>query len=204
MLRPLLRLLTPAIAVLLASCASAPTHFYTLLPPVQVQAPAVPPAGFAIDFEPVVVPAEVDQASWLIRTGPGQVALLDNERWAVPLADELRAVLADELTQRLGAREADDGTDHAGVPVYRIRMQVRRFESVPGKYALIEADWTVAGAQGDRVLSCGSRVSRTVEPGYPALALGHQRALEAIAESMAFAVRGVAAGNPACPPAQAE
>jgi uncharacterized protein len=199
-----LRLFVPAFAAMLAGCASAPTHFYTLLPPAQPQTAAVAPAEFAIDVEPVGVPAEVDQAAWLVRTGPGQVALLDDERWAAPLDEELRAALGDELSRRLGAREVYDSANHAGVPVYRIRLQVRRFESAPAQYALIEADWSVAGRDGDRALTCTSRVSQSVEPGYAALALGHQRAVAAIAARIALAVSSVAAGGAACPKAEPE
>jgi uncharacterized protein len=185
--------------VLLAGCSSAPTHFYTLLPAAQPQAAAVAPAPFAIEVAPVGVPAEVDQAAWLVRTGPGQVALLDSEQWAAPLADELRAALADELTRQLGARQAEGGAGHPSMPVYRIQLDVRRFDSTPGQYALIEADWNVARRDGSRHLSCSSRVSQAVEPGYAALALGHQRAVAMIADAMASAVRSLEAGTPACP-----
>jgi uncharacterized protein len=204
MLRTSSRIFAPALAALLAACASAPTHFYTLLPPAQPQATAARPAEFAIEVEPVGVPAEVDQAAWLVRTGPGQVAVLDNERWAAPLGDELRAALADELTRQLGARDVFYAPGHPAVPVYRIALRVRRFESAPGQYTLIEADWSVSGRDGDHALVCSSRVSQPVEPGYAALALGHQRAVASIADAIAAAVRSAVAGNPACPQAQAD
>ena len=193
-----------AFVAMLAACSSAPTHFYTLLPPAQPAAPATVPAAFAIAVEPVGVPAEVDQAQWLVRTGPGQVAVLDNERWAAPLGDELRAALADELTRQLGVRDVYKATNPGGVPVYRIQVEVRRFESVASGYALIEADWNVArrDATPGSALVCHSRVSQPVEPGYAALALGHQRAVAAISANIAFAVRDAAAGGTACPPAE--
>jgi uncharacterized lipoprotein YmbA len=196
------RLFVPAFATMLAACASAPTHFYTLLPPAPSQVAAAAPAEFAIDVEAVGVPAEVDQAAWLVRTGPGQVAVLDDERWAAPLADELRAALAEELSQRLGARDVFNAAGHSAVPVYRIALRVRRFDSAPGQYALIEADWSVSGRDGDHGLVCSSRVSQNVGPGYAALALGHQRAVTMLADAIASAVRGMAAGKAACPQAQ--
>ena len=202
--RLLFRIPGLAFASTLAACASAPTYFYTLLPPAQPQAAAVAPAEFAIDVEPVGVPAEVDQASWLIRTGPSRMALLDDQRWAAPLADELRAALAHELTRRLGARDVHNAANRSAVTVYRIQIQVRRFESAPGQYALIEADWSVARRNGDHALTCSSRELQTVEPGYAALALGHQRAVVAIADSIAAAVTSVASGNAVCPQEQAQ
>ena len=193
-----------ALALTLAACSSAPTRFYTLMPPAQPAPPATAPAAFAIAVEPVGVPSEVDQAQWLVRTGPGQVAVLDNERWAAPLGDELRAALADELIRQLGARDVYKAANPAGVAVYRIQVEVRRFESVAGSYALIEADWSVArrDATPASTLECHSRVSQPVEAGYAALAVGHQHALAAIGMRIALAVRGVAAGGAACPPAE--
>jgi uncharacterized lipoprotein YmbA len=203
------RLLSPfafALAATLTACSSAPTHFYTLMPPAPPGAPATAPATFAIAVEPVGVPAEVDQVQWLVRTGPGQVAVLDNERWAAPLGDEVRAALADELTRQLGARDVYKAANPAGVPVYRIQVEVQRFESVVGSYALIEADWNVArrDAVPGPALTCHSRVSRPVQPGYAALAVGHQHALAAMATRIALAVRGIAAGGTACPPIEPE
>lgn len=195
-----------ALAATLSACSSVPTHFYTLMPPAQPATPAAAPAAFAIAVDPVGVPAEVDQAQWLVRTGPGQVAVLDDERWAAPLGDELRAALADELTRQLGARDVYKAANPAGVPVYRIQVEVRRFESVAGSYALIEADWSVArrDATPGSALVCHSRVSQSVEAGYAALAVGHQRAVAAIGARIASAVSSAAAGGTACPPIEAE
>jgi uncharacterized lipoprotein YmbA len=204
MLRLPLRSFAFALAATLVACSSAPTHFYTLLPPAEPATAAAAPAAFAIAVEPVGVPAEVDQVQWLVRTGPGQMALLDNERWAAPLGDELRAAFAEELTHRLGARDVYKAANFAGMPVYRIQIEVRRFESAAGGYALIEADWSVARREGGTgaAMQCHSRVSQPVEPGYAALALGHQRAVAAIAARVALAVRSVVSGGATCPPAE--
>ena len=194
----LLCALTSTLSVLLAACASAPTHFYTLLAPPVADSPA-PPAAYAIAVEPVGVPAEDDQTQWLVRVSGGEVAVLDGERWAAPLSDELRAALAEELSRDLGAHEVYKSPGRDDRPVYRIQVQVRRFESAPAQYALIDADWSVARRDGATALSCHSRVSQPVEAGYPALALGHQRAVSAIAAQIAAAVRGMAGATAACP-----
>lgn len=193
-----LRPLALSLATALVACGSAPTHFYTLLAPAQTVAAAITPATFAIQVEVVGVPVEADQAQWLVRTGPGQVAVLDNERWAAPLGDELRGAFIDELTRQIGARNLYEGTKHPNTPVYHIQIDVRRFESAAGQYALIEADWSIVRREDKPalVLDCHSRVSQPVEPGYAALALGHQRAVAAISTRIALAVRKVASGEP--------
>jgi uncharacterized protein len=184
-----------AMVTTLASCSSVPTHFYTLLTPPS-NAP-VPEASFAIHVEPVVVPAENDQAAWLVRVSPSEVAVLDGQRWAAPLSDELRAAFADTLQEQLGARDVDaSGTMKTK---YIIHIAIRRFESVPGQQALIDADWSVRG-EGSVVLMCTSQASQRVAAGYAALAAGHQQIVRTMALQMASAVRAMEAHHPACPP----
>lgn len=132
-----------AIGLALTACASAPVRYYTLVAPLQEtsSAPAVP---FLTDLQSVGVPVQVDQPQLLVRQANGGITQLDNERWVAPLADELRTALSAELTQKLGTQ------DIAGLPspinkqVLRIKVEVRRFDSLPGQYAVINADWSLA------------------------------------------------------------
>jgi uncharacterized lipoprotein YmbA len=107
-------------AAALAGCASAPTHFYTLQQsaPAHTDAPAVSSA-FLIDLQPVGVPAQVDQPELVVRQSEQRVAVLDNERWAAPLAGELRDALSADLAGALGTRDAGLSRPPA-TPVYRI------------------------------------------------------------------------------------
>lgn len=176
----------------LAACSSAPTHFHTLVPGATV-APAVT-APFAIDVLPVGVPAQVDQPQLVVRQGDGSVALLEGEQWIAPLADEVRAAVAAELTRRLGAQDVHGLPQAAGRPLYRIKLDVRRFDSVPAQYALVEAAWSVRATGSERSLECTASVREAVGPGYDALVRGHQQALMALADQIAVAVRGLAGG----------
>ena len=193
-MRSVLRAGVIALVTALSGCSSAPTHFYTLLPPPSNT--SVPAASFAVHVEPVVVPAENDQAAWLVRVGPSEVAVLDGERWAAPLSDELHAAFTDTLQEQLGARDADaSGTVKTK---YVIRIVIRRFESVPGQYAMIDADWTVR-REDSVALMCTSQASQNVAAGYAALAAGHQQIVRTLALQMAAAVRSMEAHHPACP-----
>ena len=177
-----------------AGCASAPIHFYTLIPPSSNA--SVAPASFAIHVEPVAVPSESDQAAWLVRVSPSEVAVLDGERWAAPLADELRAAFADVLQEQLGARDVD-----VGGPIkkkYIVRIAIRRFESTPGQQALIATDWSLR-SEGSIALACTSRESQPVAAGYAALAAGHQQIVRTIATQMAGAVRTMESHQGMCP-----
>ena len=163
---------------------------------VAVPTPVVPVAVLL----PVGVPAEVDRPQLVVRRGAQGVRVLDGERWAAPLADEARAALSADLARELDARDAS-GLPRAGKPRLRIKVDLRRFESVPGGYALIEASWAVRSVQGGAGVVCSSAIRQEVGPGYDALVKGHQQALRRLAAQIAAAARAVAAqGAPTCPP----
>ena len=202
------RLLGLGIALTLAGCASAPLHYYTLVPPATdptSDAASSSPAMASLPFEllPVTVPAQVDQPQLVVRDGSQGVALLNGERWIAPLDDELRSALSTDLAHQLHSEDVSalPGSDK---PLLRIKLDVRRFDSLPGSYALIDATWSVrvmhgASGQGSAV-SCNSRVSETVGAGYDALVQGHQRAIGRLAAQIAAVAQSLGNGQtPACP-----
>lgn len=198
-----------AAGVLLAACASAPLHYYTLVAPADESAGGLvaPAAGAsvapALPFEllPVGVPAQVDQPQLVVREGGQGVALLGSERWIAPLGDEVRSALSADLARALHSADVS-GLPGNGQPLLRIKLDLRRFDSAPGSYALIEAAWSVRLLHGAQpaTLACTSRVSEAVGPGYPALVQGHQRAIARLATQIAGVARALGAGQAAvCP-----
>lgn len=194
-----------AAGLLLAACASAPLHYYTLVAPADESAGGlVAPAAPSLPFEllPVGVPAQVDQPQLVVREGGQGVALLGGERWIAPLGDEVRSALSADLARELHSADVS-GLPGNDKPLLRIKLDVRRFDSAPGSYALIEAAWSVRLLHGARpaTLACTSRVNEAVGPGYPALVQGHQRAIARLAAQIATAARALGEGQaPACPP----
>lgn len=190
------------VSLLLAACASSPLHYYTLVAPADqaVEAPTVPSLPF--ELLPVSVPAQVDQPQLVVREGGQGVALLGSERWVAPLGDELRGALSADLARELGSPDVS-GLPGNSNPRLRIKLEVRRFDSQPGGYALIEGAWSVRLLHGAKpaALACTSRVSETVGPGYAALVQGHQQAVARIAVQIAGVARAISAGaRPDCPP----
>jgi uncharacterized lipoprotein YmbA len=193
----------------LAACASAPLHYYTLIPPALippagdgVASPAME-SGAALPFEllPVSVPAQVDQPQLVVREGSQGVALLEGERWIAPLGDELRGALSADLARELHSQDVS-GLPGNDKPRLRIKLDVRRFDSQPGSYALIEGNWSVRVLHGaeETAVACTSRVSESVGPGYDALVQGHQQAIGQLAAQIATASRALAGGQAAtCP-----
>ncbi|KZC23594.1 hypothetical protein RHOFW104T7_12670 [Rhodanobacter thiooxydans] len=195
-----------AAALLLAACASAPLHYYTLVAPADesagsLVAPVAAAPALPFDLLPVGVPAQVDQPQLVVREGGQGVALLAGERWIAPLGDEVRSALSADLARELHSADVSGlpGNDR---PLLRIKLDLRRFDSVPGSYALVEAAWSVRLLHGERAatLACTSRVSETVGPGYAALVQGHQRAIARLAAQIAGVARTLGGGRAAvCP-----
>ena len=185
----------------LAACSSTPSHFYTLLPP-----PAAPPAAgaaYRIEVQPVQMPEQVATEQMVVRISTGELVPVETRRWIAPLGDEIRGALSADLSQRLGANDTYGLPAGAGgsLPLYRISVKVQRFESSLGAYARIDALWTVqrAGVDSAAGLTCGYSQSQPVQPGYEAMAQGHQQALAAIADRIAATVGALRGGGASCP-----
>ncbi|HEY8682136.1 MAG TPA: PqiC family protein [Rhodanobacter sp.] len=192
--------------LVLAACASAPLHYYTLIAPAGESAGGLvaQSATPSLPFEllAVSVPAQVDQPQLVVREGGQGVALLDGERWIAPLGDEVRSALSADLARELQSEDLS-GLSGKDKPLLRIKLDLRRFDSQPGSYALIEGTWSVHLLHGSRdgALTCSSRISETVGSGYDALVQGHQRAIGQLAAQIAAVSRALGSGQtPACPP----
>ncbi|MFC5435651.1 membrane integrity-associated transporter subunit PqiC [Rhodanobacter umsongensis] len=205
MIRLAVRLLGAGGLLALAACASAPLHYYTLMAPADAPAGSSVPDGAAASppFEllPVSVPTQVDQPQLVVREGGQGVALLGGERWIAPLGDEVRGALSADLARELRSQDISGLPAH-DTPLLRIKLDLRRFDSQPGSYALIEGTWSVRLLHGAHpgALACSSRISVPVGPGYPALVQGHQQAIARLAGQIAAAARLLGhGGTPACP-----
>ncbi len=188
-------------AAMLGACTSAPVHYYTLVAPdTRSPVPARPDTGAAIPFElsGLAIPAGADQPQLVVRAGAERVEVLEGERWIAPLSDEVHAALSADLAHALPGPDVT-GLGAGAKPVLRIRLDLRRFESVPGAYALVEAVWSLRLANGAAAepMTCTSAIRETVESGYDALVRGHQRALGQLAADIAATARPYAAGQPA-------
>lgn len=174
-----------AAAAGLAACSSAPPiHYHTLLAPGVQAAAAGQPAPFLIEVLPVGVPAQVDQPQLVVRQGQSGVALLDQERWAGPLPDEVRQALSAQLTRGLATQDIAGLARPGARQVMRIKVQIRRFDSWPGQRAQLDADWSLGMADeaGNARLSCRARFDADAPGGYPELVQAQQRLIAALAE----------------------
>lgn len=190
-----------AVIALLAGCGSVPPpRYHTLMPaPASTVRPPAPAGSLAWEVLPVAIPAGVDQPQWVVRTVDGSLAVLEQERWIAPLGEEIRAAVADRLTQEVGAPALSAESRKR----WRIRIDVQRFDSAPGREARLEATWTLSSdADAAAALRCrGAFVQALAASGYLALATGHQKAVAALADAIGSELKALSAGQTAtCSP----
>lgn len=184
-----------ALAAGCGSPAPAP-RYHTLLPAPDGLPEAVAPAAPGWDALGVSVPPQVDRPQWVVRAADGALAVLEDELWAAPLAEEIVAAIAERLRRAAPATSVPKGRKP-----WRVTVEIQRFESQPQRAARIEAEWSLRPAEaGAATWRCRGVFERPVAGGYPALAAAHREALvalgDAVAKSLAAALAG--AGAPAC------
>jgi hypothetical protein len=182
--------------LILSGCASVPTQYLTLVPPAGRTASDGGQAS-GVPVVSVTIPSQVDQPQLVVRQSDGSMALLESERWIAPLGDEIRNALSLSLAHQWQADPVPPATQGAAGPA-RVAVDVQRFDSVPGQYALIDAVWTLrTGGAPTRKISCRSSIRIPVGGGYPELAKGHQAAIEKLASQIARQAVKLRSADPA-------
>jgi uncharacterized lipoprotein YmbA len=176
-------------------CTSAPVHYYTLAPPPNNTLPAAE-TTLAIDVRVVHTPPQLNRAELMVRTGPTEVTLLENERWASSVNDEIKDALRLELQRRIGRM--------TGLrPVFTkltLDIDVRQLEAEFGRYALIEASWSATlsatgpRSTGARVATCTFQADEKIHPGYAEIVEGYQREIAALADAIVAVLTSTASG----------
>lgn len=128
---------------LLAACVStsAPTHFYTLSrvsDATQVASPQ-PLERVTIDLRPIEVPERLKRSQIVVSSpNSARVNILETERWASALNDELHDAFAAQFHQRfqqVGSRYAANN--------YRVQITLDQLTIVPGADVSAEFHWRI-------------------------------------------------------------
>jgi uncharacterized lipoprotein YmbA len=192
MKRAFLAALIPGLLAL-AGCSSAPVQYYTLTAPTQTTSSPQTAAGqepLLIEVLPVGVPEMLDRAQMVVRQGDAGVTVLDGQRWASPLSDELRAALSSELASQWGASDVAGLPRQAGAPLWRIKLEVRRVDAWPGRQLQLDSDWSASlTSDTARRITCSSRISLQAPADYPGLAATHQAAVRQLAQQIGHALQ---------------
>jgi uncharacterized protein len=176
-------------------CTSAPVRYYTLTPPPDKTLPASE-TTLAVDVRVVHTPPQLNRLELMVRTGSTEMTLLENERWASPVTDEIKNAVRLELQRRLGRTT---GVRPAFTKL-KVDIDVQHLEAELGQYALLEATWSAAlsatdqRSNGARVTTCTFQSNEKIRTGYAGIVEGYQREIAALADAIVAALTSPASG----------
>ena len=189
-----------------SSCASTPSSsFYTLQAVPSSTQPVWSTPGLrplAIGVGPVTVADYLNRPQIITRTGPNELALAEFERWAGPLPDNLKRVLAENLATLLNTdRIAVYPWESTAQVEYQVKLDVQQFDGTLGGTAQLVAWWTVYSKDDDQLLlSKKSSLNATAAGStYQSLVVAENQLLTDLSREIANAVKTLAETRPASP-----
>jgi uncharacterized lipoprotein YmbA len=151
-------------AVTLGACSSAPTRYHSLTsihqaaPPLQSETGTIVCTSDATDSTPpapkpisaillahLAVPAEADRMQLLLHQTPTRLSIYETERWAAPLADQISAILIDNLRNALPdlSITSDPLLIGTGTPL-QLKVEIEELDALAGKEATVRARWRLS------------------------------------------------------------
>jgi len=195
--RPTLAILFLALGLAAGCGTSPPSRFYTL-DATATSTSTSAQSTLLIAVGPVTVPAVVDRPEFVVSAGPNEVRIDDFNRWASPIQDGVSRAVAENLVAILGTpRVIRFPQALATEPDYRVAIEVRTFESAPGRSAALDAVWTIRRSGDGKTRTGRTSVRESVpETGYDALAAAHSRAIAQASQDIANAILALQRGTP--------
>jgi uncharacterized protein len=174
-----------ALAMLLivdvGGCTSVPIRYQTLLSPEAVKPSIARPSLVNVDVRIGHIPAYVSRRELVIRGGPTEMTVLEDEHWASPLSEEIRDALFFDLESRLVAN-ANASLLRSGT--LHIQVDIERFEAVPGRYASIIAVWSATTSARAAEQRCRFSAHEPIGTTATDIASGYQQGLSELAAAI--------------------
>jgi uncharacterized lipoprotein YmbA len=181
------------VAGILAGCASAPSHFYTL--DATAKSDNTTPVSCAVLVGPVFVPAAVERPQFVMTTTANEVQIEEFNRWAAPLNENIARVITLNLGRLLGTPRTATAPMPDFGPAYRITLRIEQFDSVLGSDGKpgcihLKAQWAIRSPDGKNFYSGGSDASEALKgDSREAFAAAHSAALAKVSCDIAAAIR---------------
>lgn len=177
----------------LGGCKSPSTSFYALSPDASLASTGSTRPVVAV-VGPVTIPETVDRPQIVTRVGDAEVAVNEFARWAQPLGSDIGRVIAADLSVLLDSPQISvyDMTRDP-LNVWHVRIDVMRFESVPGRDVTVDVQWAVRAPGKVRSLTTGRSVVHepVSESGFAPLVAAHDRALASVSRDIAAAIQAM-------------
>ena len=182
------------LAGIVSACGSSPpTHFYTLS--TQPAPNAAGQLGYpmrTVALGEVKLPDALDRPQIARQIGPNQLEYAEADRWAGPLDDMVRRVLAADLRPLLPAGTALVANDSSTPAQTTVAVEVSRFDADKSGRVTLDANWEILDKNAKVVGA--PRQARIVEPGSgsdsAAVAATMSRAVAGLADNIAGGLGG--------------
>jgi uncharacterized lipoprotein YmbA len=182
--------------VVLSGCASSPIPRYYLLSSLEATSPETKPSAegrcFSIGIGPINIPDYLNRPQIITRGTSVEFTLAEFDRWGEPLKDNLKHVLAKNLSTLLCTKAIAFFPWKGGIPIdHRIEMEVLRLDGSLGGNVSLEVWWMVFSGDGKRML-VSKRSTFTEAVGgqdYKSLVGAHSRALGTLSREIAEVIK---------------
>jgi uncharacterized lipoprotein YmbA len=136
-------------AALTGGCVSSPPmRFYTLTPIAPESPPAASADTIRVRLNRVTVPAELDRIQIVRRIDATRLQIDDQNRWAAPLDEMIRRVLAADLAARLPANAvADTNESTGGERMQTLSVDIQELYADPGCSVALRVTWVLTPPQ---------------------------------------------------------
>ena len=187
------RFIMLCVSALLTACASTPTNFYTL--ESQSRPPVVTTTTGAtkplIGIGPLSLPALLDRRGIVTRAENNSVQIAEFDQWAAPLQNNVIAVLSKNVAtlQPNAIVRAYPWSVYGNVD-YRVIIDISRFDTQLGKFANLEASWSIMEEKNHTIISNGQTKleQRLSDTSYNGAAQGLSKLLSEFSQQLSLAL----------------
>jgi len=143
----------------------------------------------SIHIASVLIDETVDRPQLVIRTSQNRVEILEQQRWAQPLKNEISRVVAEHLSAILATNKVTTFPLPAIKPDYIVTIQVQTFESKLSENAKLRAYWgvrrTADNMQVNDTLITTEGIPGAIINSYDALIAAHNQNLNRLSTDIA-------------------
>lgn len=171
---------------------SQTAQYYTLNP---IQRPEVHPdfkSRFIVSVGPVILPDSLKKPQIAIRTNNNQLEFSEFHKWAGPLKDDTKRILAENLSILLTDEGATVSTDELLIePDYRVVVNINRFDGMMGETARLNAVWTLKEKKSKKIIVVTQSLltEKVTGPGYLEIVNAQSRALASLSMEVAAEIK---------------
>lgn len=149
-----------------------------------------------INIAAVTIMELVDRPQLVIKVAPNQVQILEQQRWAQPLKNEIGRVVAKNLSTLLNTHHVTNyptsimNTNLAdNLIAYKVQLNVQQFESNLGSNAMVTVNYTVRKLSDNHFYSDTiTNTQQITGKNYSDLVEAHSKALGTISYEIAKAI----------------